>query len=190
MPETIDGYVDDRHPDTEVVIPKRDSNYYHETRDGETPICGMCGRYRAVSLETAIGNWTEPCQRGPCVEARKSNDHTRHEPDTVDDCDPSLFFGITWRDETAVERAYWDYYWSRQQIADWVGVSESSVRYFMDEYDIPSRSVSESQVVLNAKNRGESLEDISEKVPDPRLERPGDDSDDDSGVPWGKYQDS
>lgn len=94
-------------------------------------------------------------------------------------------------DAEQLEVAYWDYYWSSCEIADWLGVHDSWVTDRLRANDIPVRTGSQSQRVYHLKRNGASLERISLEVPHPdsrqadRLE-----NDDDhplgGGVPWGR----
>jgi hypothetical protein len=92
-----------------------------------------------------------------------------------------------------IERAYWDYYWSAQEIADFVGVYQRRVLDWMVEYDIPRRSMSEAVTISYLKKDGASIERISEEVTDPRVTatKPDEDADDHAddveGVPWGEH---
>jgi hypothetical protein len=89
-----------------------------------------------------------------------------------------------WRKKDQLKRAYWDYYWSTGQIADWVGETSNEISRQLDRNDIPARTQSEAATVQHMKNRGESLEKISTRVPDPRLKRDVSTTDSGTDVTW------
>lgn len=91
-----------------------------------------------------------------------------------------------WEDAEQLERAYWDYYWSTQEIAEWVGSDGGSIFNLLEEHDIPLRSNSESQTVRWMKERGASLEAISKEVPHPDSRAAGETSES-TDLPWSDY---
>lgn len=81
--ETIDGYVESRTPDTEVLMKKSHGGrqkVYHELHNGwepgDFPPCGAHAKnanpheYEVVSLKKAVTRWAEPCQHAECTEIR------------------------------------------------------------------------------------------------------------------------
>lgn len=93
----------------------------------------------------------------------------------------------TGRNKHDLERAYWDFYWSTEQIADWLHITPETVLAAMDEYNIPRRTLKEAQTVRRMKDRGRDIEVISCKVTDPRVEETKPTSDTGGGVPWRDY---
>lgn len=91
-----------------------------------------------------------------------------------------------WENPDQLERAYWDYYWSTQEIAEWVGKEGANISIKLRDHDIPRRSNSEAQIVNYMKGRGASLEKISEEVPHPDS-KAGASTMESDGVPWRDY---
>ncbi len=170
--ETVEGYVEDRFPDTQVAIIRR-RNKYHELNEDGNICCTVDGtNSETVSLETAIRQWYEPCQNDRCKRMREDGSI----PDTVDgkvakkESEESRFFGIDgWQDKEKLYQAYWEYYWSSNEIGNWVGVHQQRVRDVMREFGIPVRDVSTTNRIRAMKDAGFDHEQLKEHIgqPDP-----------------------
>ena len=72
--ETIEGYDDDRDPDTMVAVFGSRGNRYHELNEHGDPACRTCAdqcEYDVMTLEVAIRKWNEPCQQEGCTSFRE-----------------------------------------------------------------------------------------------------------------------
>jgi hypothetical protein len=178
--ETVDGYVEDRPPETQVVS-VRGRDRYHEVDDDGNPCCVVPdGSGEVISLRKAINRWDEPCQNDRCTRKRERGSI----PDTPDgklqklDTQESLFFATNgWQDREKLYMAYWEYYWSSNQIAEWVGVHPKRVRELLRSFDIPIRDLSTANRVKEMKASGVPCEQIREQIGAPEsTENVGDDT--------------
>jgi len=175
--ETVDGYTEERQPDTLVLV-RRTGNRYHEVGENGDVACGVKidrEDLDEVTLKHAVYNWYEPCECHHCERRREErrdvektkmrNDYPEYQPDT-------LFFGNSgYDDKDQLERAYWGYYWSICEIADWTGRSNSTVRHVMLDHDIPIRDCGEASQISYMKDDGVDLERIAQEYPHPERER-------------------
>lgn len=82
--------------------------------------------------------------------------------------DEDLMYDIEyfWQDSEQLYRAYWEYYWSIRQIAEWCGINRNRLsRYIRDECDWETRTDTVGNHVRLMKVRGESLERIQALYP-------------------------
>lgn len=189
--ETVDGYVEERPPETLVLVRDSGERYHEVAKDGDVA-CGVKIDREDLdewTLEHAIHNWREPCQRENCEYRRKQRrdaETTEMEYDYSEYQPKTRFFGTGGHEDKAqLERAYWEYYWSIEQIAEWVGRSNSTIRYAMDDFDIPVRDAGDAGRIGRMKKNGVSLEHISQKYPHPEREKSKDNAD---RVNWSHIQ--
>lgn len=77
--------------------------------------------------------------------------------------------GQPWQDADQLRRAYWEYYWSTREIAEWCSadVAPHIIRREMQRKDIPTRGPTEGKKVHRMKERGESLDVVRSTFPEP-----------------------
>jgi hypothetical protein len=73
-----------------------------------------------------------------------------------------------WRDSGKLYRAYWEYYWSIGQIAEWCDTTRHQVStYINDECEWDTRDSTTANYVRLMKVRGEPIEQIRDAYPYP-----------------------
>lgn len=133
--ETMKGYVEDRDPDTEVLMKKTSGGRkrtYHEIpihyEPGDSPPCGShCNlekatEYVTMRLEDAIRKWAEPCGHDECEELRNA-DGEYPEPYM----DPEVLYEEFWvKGKTQI------------QIATTFDCDDTTIRRWMHRGDVPT----------------------------------------------------
>ena len=192
--ETADGYTESRDPETAVFM-KRTADRYHECIDGEIACQtkSNADEYERVTLKKAIECWKEPCQYPTCTEHREATDREfETTTDSVPEMpsSPSRFFGTDgWRNKADLELAYWEYYWSLTEIAQWVGTNHDTISDAFEEFEIPKRSMRDSCTVAKRKKHGATLAELKREFPHPGTTERTDTentSDETERITWGQ----
>lgn len=172
--ETVDGYVEERDPETLVLV-RNSGNRYHELDKYGNVACWLefdRSELKDWTLEHAIHNWKEPCQHDSCKRRRKErtdaeqtsiqNEYPEHNP-------PTLFFEPNgqWDQQAQLERAYWVYYWSIAEIARWLGKSNSTIRHAMTAADVPIRDAGDAGRIGHMRSTDVPLQEIGQDFPHP-----------------------
>lgn len=139
--ETLEGYVENRDPDTEVLMKRTyggGKKKYHELpinyEEGDSPPCGsFCNRDRAkeystFTLKEAIRKWAEPCGHDECTELRE--------------CDGE--YPEEYMDPDVLHEKFWVEGKTQIEIATEYGVDDTTIRRWMDRGNVPT-SIEEYQ---------------------------------------------
>ena len=130
--ETIDGYEDDRDPNTQVChssTPK--CSTYHEIGEDLLPACqheeAKRANLRYCSLELAIRRWNEPCQRPACQRIREE--------------------GAPPYRRAQLKYLYFTEDMTLEEIGEVYGVGKEAIRGIFETYGIQKRNKSQAQAV-------------------------------------------
>lgn len=154
--ETIEGHVETRDPETEVLVRRSTrggDRIYHEVPEGfepgDNPPCGAHTReqghtYQKITLKKAISRWAEPCGHAECTEIRTAGSS---------------------KEEYKREDVLYDMYWTQKltlaQIADKFDVEDKTISRWMRRNQIP-RTKGGYRDVYNEEPPTKRYRDISE----------------------------
>lgn len=77
---------------------------------------------------------------------------------------PKYEVNAAWRDAENLWRAYWGYFWSVREIADWCGVSVGAMRHEFKRREIPMRTDSAAQNVRYLREQGADNDRIAQEI--------------------------
>lgn len=133
--ETLEGYVEDRDPDTEVLMKKTSGGRrrtYHEIpihyERGDSPPCGShcnlekAAQYVPITLEAAIRKWAEPCGHDECEELRMAEGE----------------YPEPYMNPEVLHEKFWVEGKTQHEIAADFDVDDSTIRRWMSRGDVPT----------------------------------------------------